>query len=111
MAAVAGAQKTIVPSVATTQPRRTTPRRTVVQFLDALRDGDYARACDQILRAAGCEDQLAATNAGVTDFRLVATKVRGTNAVVDAIADGMPTRFTLLRRSARWWIAALAIDR
>jgi hypothetical protein len=107
-AAVAGAQKTIVRAHVHPRPAGDA-RQTVIGFLTALKDGDYARACDLLLRADGCEEQLAATNAGVAEYRLVGSRVAGSEAVVEAIADGMDTRFTLLRRSARWWIASLDI--
>ena len=114
--AVAAVEKTIVKPAPAVQAKAMRPQRnedaerTVVGFLKALRDGDYARACDRLLRPEGCEEGLAATNAGVREFRLVDTKVKGAEATVKAVADGMNTRFTLRLRDARWWIADLFID-
>ena len=111
-AAVAAVQKTLVvqPAAAAAPRANTTARSAVLGFLNALQAGDYARACDQLLQRAGCEDGLAASNAGVTDFRLVAADVDGASATVDAVADGVDARFVLERRGARWWIAELVLD-
>lgn len=112
--AVAAVEGTIVSQPAAAAPASPAPNATargaVLGFFAALRAGDYARACDQLLQSQGCEEGLAATNAGVTDYRLRAIDVAGRKARVDAVADGIDARFVLERRDTRWWISELVLD-
>jgi hypothetical protein len=104
-----GAVKAVRHTAVAATPSGKGVRQIVVGFLAALRDGDYARACDQLLDRRGCEDGLAATNAGVTAFRVTDSRIAGGQATVVAVADGLRARFTLLKRSERWWISALEL--
>ena len=95
--AVAGAHRTSPAGAA----------RTVAVFLGALRDGDYPRACKQLLDGSNCELRFSSGNAGVMAFRVVDTELRAGGATVTAITDGWKARFTLIERGARWRIVKI----